>query len=285
MLKTACYDDKGDTWTFNISNYGERLGEFKVIGTEVLEDGIFRTKIKVSMEYNKSVLDFYYVFYEDEEYFDLYYKVNWNEKYQTLKFEFDVKNDGVTAGVPAGRIEHKSFDGDVPLHRWITFDGVSVITPSAFSYSASADKIGITILRSCIYGDYRMGELDYNLDFDVMQQGITEGKMRVMFGGDPELQAEGFCNECVVIDESNHDGTEKPWGSFLNVGCKDISLMALKYGEDDGIIIRLRETTGKETNTNLSFKEKTHSLEFKPHEIKTLKLNKGTIKEVNMLEL
>ena len=52
---------------------------------------------------------------------------------------------------------------------------IAFLCNSLFSYSRKGSEIGLSILRSCIYGDLRMGEFEPDADHDILEQGITEG--------------------------------------------------------------------------------------------------------------
>lgn len=285
MFVPACYADAGDTWCFNIDEYGDKLGEFKGISAKVVENGIHRTKIKITSQYGRSVLYMYYTFYDEEMYFDVAYRVNWNEKYTAFKLDFHVANEGVNVGVPAGKVFRRNQKGDVPLNRWMSFGDISIITPSAFAYSATDKKVGITVLRSPIYGDLRLEKINLDEDYEIMQQGITEGTIRILFDGDAEREADNFCNECIVIDESNHGGELEGVGNYLELEAEHVQLMAVKHGEDDGIIVRIRESAGKVQSGILRYEGCEYHFVIDAYEIKTFKIKTPELSEVNMLEI
>lgn len=283
-----CYADDGDTWAFNVEGYGEWLGTFQVTKIQVIENGIHRTKIKVTSRYRDSILSTYYTFYEKESYVDIEYKVHWNEKHTVFKFDMNMKRHGIKVGIPAGSVMREDAKGDVPMSRWIQFGGITLLSDSIFAYYSDEQKVGLTVLRSPIYGDLRIEEIDLDADYAIMQQGMTEGRIRIYFDEsiDAEKEAELYANECIVIDEANHDGIYDSVGSYLNVIAEGVSVMALKPCEDDdGIIVRLREYMGQKEEAKLIFDNKTYTIDMSEHEIKTLKIKNEIIKEVNMLEM
>ncbi|MFA7636455.1 MAG: glycoside hydrolase family 38 C-terminal domain-containing protein [Monoglobales bacterium] len=282
-----CYADDGDTWAFNIEEYGGILGGFKVCEIKVIENGLHRIKVKITSEFARSVLVTYYTFYRKENYVDVKYKVNWNEAHIALKLDISAEIDGIRVGVPGGSILRKDTKGDEPLNKWMSFGGMSILTDSIFAYSADDEKVGLTLLRSPIYGDLRIEPIDLGDDYDIMEQGITEGRIRLILdeNADAQKESELFVNECIVIDEANHDGEAKGVGNFLSIDGNGVSLMALKYAEDsDAVILRLAEYLGKKTSGNLIFRNDEFEFNMEAFEIKTFKILSGKIFEVNMLE-
>jgi len=285
LLQPVCYEDTGDTWAFNIEKYGAALGSFRLLKAEVVENGLHRTKIKLTSAYRESKLVVHYTFYEDACYFDMAYRVNWNEKFTAFKLNLPKAPGAVRVGVPGGEALRAPCPGDVPMNRWMQVGDLRLVSGSLFAYSAEEDTLGLTVLRSPIYGDLRLRDIDLEADYAITQQGLTEGALRILFCGDPVQEAELFCNPCFVIDESNHDGTLPSTGSYLDLQTEGVSVMALKHCEEgEGVILRLREYLGKGKQVSLTFAGKAYETAIAAHEIKTVKLLEGQLTEVDMLE-
>lgn len=284
VLAPECFEDEGDTWCFNIKQYGEKKGSFALKNIEVTEDGIHRIRLKLTLTYGESKLFLYYTFYKKEDYFDVRYKINWNESHTAFKLMCP-RSGKIKVGVPYGCLEREDMLGDVPLNKYIECDNFSVVTDSIFAYSSDTDTLGLTVLRSPIYGDLRLEEINLSHDYDITQQGITEGRLRYFMNRDNYYKADMFCNGVVVIDECNHGGTEKASKSYANLSCDNAMISALKYSEDnDGIVLRVNEYKGKATICELTLFDRKFNFELSPYEIKTLKIADEKILEVNMLE-
>lgn len=285
MLAPTCYRDDGDTWCFNVADYGDKTGTFRVEEVSLVEDGEHRVKVKIISCFNKSRLTTYFVFYKKEKYYDVFYQLNWNEAHMVFKLEIPKKGK-VTVGVPAGRVTREDMPGDVPMNKWLSCDEFSVISDSVFAYRAEQDRLGLTIVRSPIYGDFRLGEINLEDDYKIMEQGITEGRLRILFETEIEDKVDSFCNGVVVIDESNHGGSLKPEGSYAVLSGDGVCISTLKYSEaNDGIIVRIREYKGNAEHCVLTLKGKQYETDMLPYEIKTLKICNEKACEVNMLEL
>lgn len=75
----------------------------------------------------------------------------------------------------------------------------------------------------------------------------------------------------------------------MQVSADNIVVSALKRGEDDdGTILRAYEAAGQATAVVIecSLLEATLELEFRPHEVKTVKIgDDGEVKETDLLEM
>ncbi len=285
LLMPVCYEDKGDTWAFNIAAYEQEPAYFHFDGFRVLEAGTLFTKIKGIYRLGESKLELTYSFYADAPYFDVAYRVNWEEAHRVLKLESRVENAAHLAAVPAGTVERGESAADMPLGAWLTADGITFVPQSLFAYNLQGGWLGLTVLRSPIYGDLRIGQLDETADYDILGRGITEGGLRVSFAGNPWQTADSFCNSPVVIVESNHGGDLPETGSYLSIQSEGIQLMALKQCEDDeSTILRLAETLGEARTVSFTFCGHAYTTHVSSFEIQTLKLENGMARVTDMLE-
>ncbi len=283
-LVPACYYDDGDTWAFNIDSYDTKKYDFEFVGVKIIEAGKIRTVVKMTYKFKESKIDMYYTFYPEEKYFDVSYRVNWNEKHYVLKFETDVENTH-TVSVPYGSVIRGETKADVPMGPWIESKGVTLTADSIFSYNMIDNILGLTVLRSCIYGDLRLGEIDYDTDYDIISQGISEGKIRVDFGKNTPALSQNFLNPPVVICEVNHGGVLPSENSYFSIDGDGVYLSAVKICEyDDLLILRIVEEKGKSQNVVIKVGDSSFSLDIKPFEIKTLKLKDNMLIEYYMTE-
>lgn len=285
LFVPACFEDLGDTWCFNIENYGKRIGEFSVIKAEIAESGDLTDDIRLTLKFQDSVLVLVYRFYKEEKYFDLSYTVNWNEEHIVFKFECETESKTLSVSTPYGQMQRETDLKDKPMGEWILTDEALFLTGSNFAYNFYDDKLGITVLCSPVYGDLRLGELPkkYNM---IMEQGITGGRIRAMFNfAYPISEAMSFLNPPKVICESNHDGCLSACDSFFSLCAEKAAINAIKYAEDgDAIIIRISCTFDHTQSAVLTVFGKEYEIKLSAYEIKTLKYHKGELSEVNLLE-
>lgn len=283
-VRPVCYKDDGDTWCFNISEYGERLEEPELLGVKVTESGIHRIKVKASYRFRSSLIDIYYIIYRDAGYIDVSYRVNWNEKHIVLKLELPVESHGHTAALPYGETARGETKADLPLGLWLDTGRYSVCADSVFAYTMTGGRLNLTVLRSAIYGDLRISPLDEeNGDYDYMSQGMNEGKLRIDFGRGRWEMADGFLNPPITIDESNHGGDLPPEKSYYSA--EGACLTAVKLCEDGGgTVLRLYGDKGVKTDALLRVEGKEYAVPMRPYEIKTVLIGEGGMTELYITE-
>lgn len=287
LLYPAVFEDDGDTWAFNIDSYGKECEPFKLSKLEVTEKGGFRNIIKATYTFRSSKLEIYYAIYNNEDYVDVTYKINWNEKHLCVKLLSDFENCEHKVSIPYGSINRNANPADVPMGEWLECENLSFAVKGIFAYNFNDKKLGFTVLRSPIYGDLRIEDIDLDTDYDIISQGITEGSIRVFFEKEVPIQksATHFNNPPVVLCESNHNGTLDSKGTFCNLSSKSAVITAVKYSEEDnGIIVRGMEYNGVEQTVTLEVHNNAYIFKISPFEIFTVKIKDEKLCKVNMLE-
>jgi alpha-mannosidase len=153
----------------------------------------------------------------------------------------------------------------------------------------------ISVARSAVYAHHNPKVLDMKAEHIWMDQGIQTFRMLLVPHSDtwekskvPRI-AEEFISPSVAIYQGIHGGSMPKSGSFLSVDVPNVIVTAIKLSESgEDIIIRCVETSSSATSASidLRFVGRKWSGDFRPCEIKTLRINKnsGEIKEVNLLE-
>ncbi len=294
LIVPEVYEDLGDTWCFNAHEVGKKLEPLKVENVSVTEKGELLTVVKVDYSFRKSLFTVWYSLYKDADYFDVRYRADWNEKHTTLKLKVNVKTDRLKVSSPFSVEDRGYAKIDVPMGEWISIENkeqnLSVLADGIFSYTADESGIGLSVLRSCIYGDLRISELDKNADYQYMCQGETEGKIRVIMHECDYVSAKipsravEFNNQPKLIIEANHTGSMPSVNSFAGV-LGNVLVTAIKESEDKkGTIIRLYDYTGSSQSVEISLFDKKIKTMLSPFEIKTILVKKGKTKEVLITE-
>lgn len=295
LQENACVplalDDPGDTWAFNITGYGAPRGTFRVVDRELVEDGPILTRLKVSLRLDggSSSLSLYYTFYQDAAYIDIRWQLDWHEKMAVCKLGFETADAAHTAGVPYGQTDRGASSADRPVNEWIRFGTSLLVSDSVFAYTMTNRMLGLTLVRSPVYGDLRIAPLDLDYDYPVMEQGISEGNARLYPNGCEQFapaEAVSFANRPVVVCEANHDGIPAVQYArgYVSLEASATLLTVVKNAEDGcGIICRMVHY-GDGENATLHCGENEYPLTFGRNEIKTVRLEKGAIRETNLLE-
>jgi alpha-mannosidase len=92
-----------------------------------------------------------------------------------------------------------------------------------------------------------------------------------------------------VLVEHCHKGMLPKEQSFIKVDEENVMVTVLKKAEDtDNAVLRLYETRGESSETNITLFERSWQVQLNPCEIKTFLIprdKKVSIREVNLLEL
>lgn len=285
MLVPVCYSDKGDTWAFNINGYEDDGKYLAFEGFQIIEAGDLLTEIKGTYRLGHSLLEMYYRFYADAPYYDVRYRVNWQEKHAVLKLETVVSQERHVAAVPFGSVERGAATQDLPMGLWLRADKFTISSTGVFAYRMWKDSLGLTLLRSPIYGDLRIKPIDESVDYDIIDRGVVEGSLRVAFAGDPWDMGENLNNPPVVIPECCHDGDLPGTYSFYEMRTEGVQLAAIKKCEDDDCpVFRVVETMGRNCTAQMLALGKQWDITLSPYEIKTVKLCGEKLETVNILE-
>ena len=248
----------------------------------MIENGELRKVVKDVYKFKNSLVSLYFVYYVKEDYFDVKYKVNWNEKHYVLKLETEIKNPNHVASVPYGKVTRGISARDLPIGEFLEVDGKKILLDGIFAYNLKKEKLGLTLIRSAIYGDLRIREIDLEKDFDHLGEGISEGAIRVC---NSENGSVGFINQPITIVEANHNGTLPCENSYLEINEHGVDVTVIKKAENgNGTVIRLAETLGKNKLLELTFEKQTYKIKLSSFEIKTVLIEDGKIFETDMLE-
>ena len=283
------YEDKGDVWCFNTtSGYGEAMEAPVPVERRTVEKGQLLTKVKQVWKLRDSLMEEYITKNSDGT-TDWSCRVNWNEKHAVLKVLPVAEGaDAITAAIPAGCIERPMDGREYPAGPWLKWGDTTLITEGIFAYDTADGLPRLTVLRSPIFGDLRTKELNYDLDYQYMGQGIHEARIKVVYEdlspAEAAARADSWNSVPVVICEANHAG-DLP-STHCGFRCEGAELMAVKPAEDgDGFVIRLAEREGKNTYADIGIMDMKLTAEMTPYEIKTLRVHDdGRIEETDMLE-
>ncbi len=285
VLVPRVYADEGDTWCFNTQGYGDVPESFRFEGFKVIEWGELFWELKASYRHGDSKLEIYYRFYAGLPELDLRYRVNWEEKHRVLKLELPLSSPCHSVAVPLGEVCRGESRADLPLGPWIRAEGVTLAADGIFAYSVTENRLGLTLLRSPIYGDLRICEINMDEDYDVIDRGIVEGKLRLSLGDETWEVADRLCNPPVVVVESNHTGDLPSEMSFCRTETQGAAVTALKLPEDgSGTILRLSEQTGAHRSATVVLGDRKLSCDLDPWETKTLRIDGNGVTETDMLE-
>ena len=294
----VCDDEANDTWGHKIYDYNIDIGSFADGTLELVESGPMRATVKSTVTYGNSVLKRYYSLYASSEKLTVRTVLDFDEQYKSVKLSFpaDVKDNTVTYSMPYGFISKKANGQEEPCHAWCDVieesgKGLALLNTSKYSFCAMDNDLRMMIARGCAYLDHygqhsRDGEMEF---LDKGQQEFTyeivphtEKMNSALF-----RMSEVLNNPLQTHQETHHDGTLPQSYSAIDVDKENIVVTAIKKAEDaDGIIMRLVETDGRETEATVDFTamNSRFTLSFAPQEIKTVRIADGNVSECLITE-
>ena len=296
----VCDDSAHDTWSHLINHLNDDIAVFGDGELSVIENGPVRATIKSVTKNGNSVLKKYYTLYKNDARLHIRCVLDVDEEYKLIKFSFPVNVDSPKAvySMPYGFIEKEPNGEEDVAHEWAdmvdsnTGSGLGVINDGRYSHSAKDSDLRVIVARSCAYLDHYAQEVrDDEMEF--IDKGEHEFNL-ILFPHTENATADiTNCGKVlnmppVLVQETHHDGSLPQEYSALELDKKNINVSALKNSENnDGLVIRLFETSGIATTVTVNFKaiNKSFELNFTEQEVKTIKIsNDGTFEEIRIIE-
>jgi alpha-mannosidase len=269
----------------------------------VVETGPVRAVIRVVKKFQNSRFTQDIMLYPGVPRVDCAMQVDWHEKHILLKAAFPVSVSSRTASyeIPFGAIRRpttretpaEKAKFEVPALHWADLSdgsyGVSILNESKYGYDTKDNVIRLTLLRSPAWPDPHADEGAHQFTYAIYpHKGGWEQAGTVRRGYELNVPL-------LVRVETSHAGSLPATKSFVSVDTPSVILAAMKKAEDDAsLVLRLYaagESVG-ETNLKLpraiteaaetDLMERTTApltvqgdkirLQFKPYEIKTVKV-------------
>ncbi|HEX4749035.1 MAG TPA: glycoside hydrolase family 38 C-terminal domain-containing protein [Bryobacteraceae bacterium] len=294
-------NDPSDTWSHGVRAYTDEIGSFGNATAELLERGPLRARLRVHSSYGASTLTTEWLLYADAHCVEVRVTLDWHEHQKMLKFSFPlaVEQPRATYEIPFGNMVRETNGDENPGQRWIDVSGgqrgFALINDAKYGYSVNGNDMRLSVVRGAAFANHQPQVVTPENDPVWQDQGIQSFRMLLVpHSGTwqsarlPRL-SENFLAPAPIIYQGIHPGNRPESQSFLQVDAPDIVISAIKRSEEgDDLILRCVETDGASVRAsiNLGFAGKQWTGNFRPYEIKTLRMSKetGAIKEVNVLE-
>lgn len=296
-VRATIIADDTDTWGHSLVRLDQKIGEMKMVRYKVMDRGDVRQCLKVTTAYGDSTLIQVYSLYEGDNKILVDATVNWQEHRKALKLEFPVVGEGqASCEMPFGHTLKKMDGKEEPMQQWADISsqgvGLSVINDGKYSVDFHENTIGMTILRSPVYAHHDPYVLRDDEEYSYMDQGIQHFRYALL-PHDGCWRKAGVMKEAALLNqplrtafETFHEGPLPQRGGGMSIDKDNIIMTALKKayrGED--LILRIYESWGIQTCTEITLFGNTFRTELTPYEIQTLAISQdGRIRTVNLLE-
>jgi alpha-mannosidase len=301
-------DDPSDTWSHDVVSFDRVIGQFEANGgVASLERGPVRQTIRVPGRWGRSTVTLDYTLYAGEKQVYLSMMVDWQEQLKILKlaFPFDLADPQSRAATPYGSIQRADDGGEEPCQAWVdvsgTIDGraygVALLNDSKYGYDVLDGELRMSILRSPAYAFHMPRQIEPGVTYRYTDQGVQVVHMALVphagtyVQGDVVRRAEALNAPPIVSEVDAHAGPWPAAAPLVECAPANVVLTVVKLAEDgEDLILRGYETAGLETTAEIRFgwgeERACWSIDWRAHEIKTLRLDKGSAVpvEVTMLE-
>ena len=269
----------------------------------VVESGPLRAVIRVVKKFQNSRFTQDITLYAGVPRVDCATQVDWHEKHILLKVAFPIAVSSRAASyeIPFGAIRRpttretsiEKAKFEVPALRWADLSdgsyGVSILNESKYGYDTKDNVIRLTLLRSPAWPDPQADEGEHQFTYAIYpHKGGWEEAGTVRRGYELNVPL-------LVRVETSHAGTLPTAKSFVSIDAPSVILAAMKKAEDDdSLVLRLyaagenakeatltlpRPATAaaetdlmERTTAPLTAEGDKIKLQFKPYEIKTVKV-------------
>ncbi|MBW4554999.1 MAG: alpha-mannosidase [Trichormus sp. ATA11-4-KO1] len=266
------FQDSGQYWdAWNIDpNYAQNpLPPAKLSFISHLEQGEFRSRVRVVRTIGKSEFLQDYILEKASAVLKIQTTVDWQENQVLVKaaFPLNVEADFATYEIPCGAIRRptkpqtpaEQAKWEVPALRWADLTGetntgiygVSLLNDCKYGYDSQPHQLRLTLLRSPNWpnpeADRGLHEFTYTL---YPHAGSWESAQTVRHGYELNIPLQVIVNP-LTTQNSAHSYPKSV--SFLDLGAENLILMACKPAEDNPqqLILRCYECHGETAELSL----------------------------------
>jgi alpha-mannosidase len=316
LLEPLVVEDLGDAWGADVWNYRKVLGRFKPEGKpQLVVDGPVRRITETVLVFGRSRIVLQTLAYTRWPVLEFRLRVEWAEERKRLKLAVPTLLDSpsVLAEVPGGAIERPA-DGEEHVHgSWLLLRGkvkdrevaLGLANNGQPGFDFFKGELRLSVLRSAAYCHDKGFELGESPARKHMDQGVHDVRLLVTVGeaGYVLMSLPGLADRLNGPAAAYSHlplgpaGAKKAVGSvsLLRLDAPNVRLLACKKAPGgEVLIVRLQESAGLKTSARLEVAPRGPeagnppvdlSLEFKPFEIKTLRLvSSGAWREAGLLE-
>ncbi|MGE5341316.1 MAG: alpha-mannosidase [Candidatus Omnitrophota bacterium] len=312
------YEDRPERWDAWDIAYTGRMWEIgKADSVRLVEDSPVRKVVKITKsflgltksrempteDFPSSFFTQYVILYNDLDRIDIETEADWWEDHMILKaaFPVSIRNDYATYEIPFASIRRTTKSDtlwekarfEVPALRWADLSdntaGISILNDCKYGHDIHSNVMKISLLRSPTWPDPMADRGKHTFTYSIYTHPGT------VTDGNTVQRAQELNIPLQPLMTDRHPGNLPKEFSFFQVNSPNVIVDTIKKAEDDdGIILRLYEASGKESEAEVSFfkepkaivginlmekKEKEYKvtgkslgLHFKAFEIKALKL-------------
>ncbi len=263
-LTLLAITDESDTWGHETDAFRDVLGHPTLESTRVVEDGPIVRTVRQRGRWRDSMIELDIITWRHTDAVELRLRADWRERRQILKLAIPtaLRDVRTIASAPGGIAERIPDGGEEATLDWLALEGaidgakmtVGVVNDATYAYDCVDGELRLTCLRSTPYAEHRPWRMPDDFAGPWLDHGWQERRFWLVGGRgkytslDLPRMAEELQSPADVMLDSAHAGDRAREASFLEVSPANVAFLACKTAESrDGLILRLQETTGRET--------------------------------------
>ncbi|WP_316858555.1 glycoside hydrolase family 38 C-terminal domain-containing protein [uncultured Cohaesibacter sp.] len=293
-----------DAWDIDASFEDQSWDIDELVSAEVVETGPYRVALRLVWRYETSTVTQIVALEAGSARIDFDCHIDWHEHNTLVKaaFPLDIATSESNAAIQFGHVKrptHQNTSWDQArfeslMHRWVDLSepdfGVALLNDCKYGYDAKGTTLRLTLLRSPTYPWPQSDQGAHHFRYGLM---VHHG---LLADGGVPMAAEIFSQtfRLTAVTEPRPK-LETSLSSLVSVQGEGVTLETVKKAEEgNALIVRLWESFGCETNVTLSLPDPVNkavavnlleeeeaelsmqdqelALDFKPFEIKSIKL-------------
>lgn len=302
------YLDERDAWgNLQGRRYEDLNVDFHPDSIEKVESGKLREAIRVRLSYEDTRLEQLYYLGAEEKELRVENRLRFNHTWHLLKLAYPVgKEAAETRAEAAYGVIHRTISDNVEYSMQSFLDvsdengsGLAIANDSKYAFNMNEGRVQITAVRSAIYAQGNSPDWwNEQETYEYTDIGTQTFRLVLKPHGNvlPERELYRIADKINGAYGYLADNVHAPSGRGKQVGSRfslgrveagNVSLMLVKKAEDDGgFVLRLLETEGRDTETELIFRERNYPIFVGHYEIATYKISRdgSEIRKTDLLE-
>ncbi|MBQ3006314.1 MAG: alpha-mannosidase [Clostridia bacterium] len=302
------FRDNEDPWGMTVDGFNEKCGEFTLLSDEkanafngypdaehsnvrVIENGAVRLKIQATFGYSESFAVVTYSIPKNGDYIDIKIKMLSNDSSRFYKLSFDTafENPVFWGQTAFGKEVLRKEGKEAVYQKWCgvfeNSDSFAVLNKGTYGGSVDGGTLNISLLRTPVYSAHPIGDrplADDDRCHNRIDIGEREFEYRITAdAADIDMQADIFNQPCIALSFFPSGLNEK---KNTRMEITNRSILLSRYNKnDDGIKIRLFNSSDKPETTEFSIGNDAFTIDFGASEVKTFRYESGKLSETEMI--
>ena len=304
----TAFRDNEDPWGMTVDGFNEKVGEFILLdnakanafngypdaghnNVRVIENGAVRLKIQATFGYSDSFAVVTYSIPKNGDYIDIKIKMLSNDSSRFYKLSFDsaIENPEFWGQTAFGKEKLRMNGEEAVYQKWCGIfgkeSGLAVLNKGTYGGSADGGKLSISLLRTPVYSAHPIGDrplADDDRCHDRIDIGEREFEFRLTADtSNLDMQADIYNQPCISLSFFP-SGTKEKKDTAVELCNPDVILTRF-CKDDDGIRIRLLNSSDKSEKTDFVIENNVFEINFGAFEVKTFRYKDGLLSETSMI--